>query len=175
MSISTVLGQLWITQDTIVAANEHFTKLVTFDFKTQKWSDLVAGNFVNWAVSPDDRYLYFTTGGPEPKAERIRFADHQVEAITSLINLRRVGGSGREGDSNRCSAGWLSRVYSRHRHPRNLRAECSLALIRRCECRERRRNTNRQQSSPPFRLDHVHSAPRFLIASVPDGLSPNKK
>jgi hypothetical protein len=77
-------------QDTIVAANEHFTKLVTFDFKTQKWSDLVAGNFVNWAVSPDDRYLYFTTGGPEPKAERIRFADHHVEAITSLINLRRV-------------------------------------------------------------------------------------
>lgn len=89
-SSQSVLGGWWITQDTIVAANEHFTKLVTFDFKTQKWSDLVAGNFVNWAVSPDYRYLYFTTGGPEPKAERIRFADHQIEAITSLINLRRV-------------------------------------------------------------------------------------
>jgi hypothetical protein len=64
---------------------------VTFDFKTQKWSDLLAGNFVtNWAVSPDGKYFYFTTGNAEPKAQRLRFADRQIESITSLKDLRRV-------------------------------------------------------------------------------------
>jgi hypothetical protein len=32
-----LLGGQWITQDNLVAANEEFTKLLTFDFKTQKW------------------------------------------------------------------------------------------------------------------------------------------
>jgi len=45
---------------------------------------------VNRLVSPDGRYLYFTTGGTEPKALRLRFADHQIETITSLKDLRRV-------------------------------------------------------------------------------------
>jgi Tol biopolymer transport system component len=36
-----LVGGQWITQDNLVAANEEFTKLVTFDFKTQKWSNLV--------------------------------------------------------------------------------------------------------------------------------------
>ena len=69
---------------------EDYSKFVTFDFKTQKWSDLVAGNFVNWNVSPDRKYFYFTTGGTEPTVQRIRFADRQVETITSLKDLRRV-------------------------------------------------------------------------------------
>ena len=45
------LGGQWITQDTIVTGTQGETKLVTFDFKSQKWSDLIAGDFVNWAVS----------------------------------------------------------------------------------------------------------------------------
>ena len=81
----------WITQDTLVAATrEETTKFVTFDFKTQKWSELVAGDFVNWEVSPDRQVLYFTTGGAEPKAQRLRFADRQIETITGLKDLRRV-------------------------------------------------------------------------------------
>jgi hypothetical protein len=31
-----------------------------------------------------------STGGVEPKALRLRFADHQIETIASLKNLRRV-------------------------------------------------------------------------------------
>jgi hypothetical protein len=59
--------------------------------KPKNWSDLVAGNFVSsWAVSPDGKYFYFTTGGAEPKAQRLRFADHQIETITGLKDLRRV-------------------------------------------------------------------------------------
>ncbi len=85
-----LVGGLWITQDNLVAANEEYTKLLTFDFKTQKWSNLVSGNIVNWNVSPDRQYVYFATGGAEPAAQRLRFSDRQVETITSLKNLRRV-------------------------------------------------------------------------------------
>ena len=46
--------------------------------------------FANWAVSQDGRYLTFTTGGAEPKVQRLRFADRQIETITSLKGLRRV-------------------------------------------------------------------------------------
>jgi eukaryotic-like serine/threonine-protein kinase len=85
-----VIGPWWVTQDTVVAATYGGTKFLTFDLKTQKWTDLVAGAFVNWAVSTNGEYLYFTTGGPEPKALRLRFSDHQIETITSLNGLRRV-------------------------------------------------------------------------------------
>jgi vacuolar-type H+-ATPase subunit B/Vma2 len=73
-----------------VAATADGKKFLTYNFKTQKWSDLAAGNFVNWAVSVDRKYLYFTTGGAESKVGRIRFADHQIETIVSLQDFRRV-------------------------------------------------------------------------------------
>ena len=85
-----VLGGQWVAQDMLVAAPADTRKLLTFDFKTQKWSDLVSADVVNWATSPDYKYLYYTTGGTEPKAMRIRLADHKVETITSLKDLRRV-------------------------------------------------------------------------------------
>ena len=84
---------MWITQDTLVAARYDPSRpgFETFDFKRQKWSDLLAGMCVSsWAVSPDGKYFYFTTGGAEPKAQRFRFADRQIETITSLKDLRRV-------------------------------------------------------------------------------------
>jgi len=80
----------WVTPDTLVAANQEGTKFLTFDLKTQKWTDLAAGNFVNWNLSPDRKYFYFTTGGTEPKVQRIKFADRQIETITGLKDLRRV-------------------------------------------------------------------------------------
>jgi Tol biopolymer transport system component len=85
-----LMGGQWVGQDVLVAAPIKGTKLQTFDFKTQKWSDLVSAPVVNWATSPDFKYLYFTTGGSEPKAMRIRLSDHAVETITSLKELRRV-------------------------------------------------------------------------------------
>ncbi len=86
-----MIGPFWVTQDTLVAANTDTTKFRTFDFKTGRWSDLISGSFVNWYVSPDGQYLYFTTGGADPKAMRIRFADHHVETvIPDLKVLRRA-------------------------------------------------------------------------------------
>jgi eukaryotic-like serine/threonine-protein kinase len=84
------LGGVWITQDTLVATPYNPTKFLTFDFRTQKWTDLATGHFTSWAVSPDGRYLYFSTGGASPEAQRLRFSDRQTETIASLKDLRRV-------------------------------------------------------------------------------------
>src|SRR5215471_1751284 len=67
------------------SAPTNSAKLEIFDVRTQKWSDLVpgklAGSVVNWAHSPDYKYVYYTTGGAEPKAMRVRLADHKIENI----------------------------------------------------------------------------------------------
>ena len=81
---------LFRSQDVIVAANQSNTKFMTFDFKTQKWTDLVTGNFVNWNLSPDRKYFVFTTGGSDSEVRRLRFSDGKVETIASLKNFRRL-------------------------------------------------------------------------------------
>jgi hypothetical protein len=63
---------------------------VRFNFKTRKWSEVVADSFDNWAASLDAKYLYYATGGAEPMARRVRLSDGKVETITSLRDLRRV-------------------------------------------------------------------------------------
>jgi WD40 repeat protein len=88
MGTQYMVGANWIKQDMFMAATQDLKKFVTFDFKTQKWTDLVSGTFVNWAVSPDGEYLYYTTGGADPKVERIRFADRRIETVTSLKDFR---------------------------------------------------------------------------------------
>ncbi|HEY4931874.1 MAG TPA: protein kinase [Terriglobales bacterium] len=85
-------GARWVTQDTLVASTEGSTKFMSFDFKSQKWTELATGNFVNWAVSPGGKYLVFTTGGAEPKAQRLRFTDRQIETI---VSYRITSGSSR--------------------------------------------------------------------------------
>src|SRR5215831_8669042 len=63
-------GGQWVSEDTLVAAPTNSAKLEIFDVRTQKWSDLVpgklSGSVVNWAHSPDYKYVYYTTGGAEP-------------------------------------------------------------------------------------------------------------
>jgi Tol biopolymer transport system component len=91
------LGGFWVTQDSLVTANQKLTKFQTFNLKTQTWSDLGPndlGRIVDWMTSPDGKYLYFTTRGAEPKAERIRFADQRIETITSLKDLHLVVNGG---------------------------------------------------------------------------------
>jgi hypothetical protein len=74
----------------LIAEGEENTKFLYFDVKSQKWSELLSGNFVNWSVSPDGKYLYFTSGGAEPQAKRVRLSEGKVEAVTGLTSLRRV-------------------------------------------------------------------------------------
>ena len=49
-----------------------------------------SGDFGNWNLSPDRKYFYFTSEGADPKAQRLRVVDRQIETITSLKDLRRV-------------------------------------------------------------------------------------
>jgi serine/threonine protein kinase/Tol biopolymer transport system component len=83
-------GGIWVGQDALIASGDSYTKFLYFDFKSQKWSELLSGNFVNWSISPDGKYLYFATGGAEPQAKRVRLSEGKVEPITSLTGLRRV-------------------------------------------------------------------------------------
>jgi WD40 repeat protein len=80
----------WVDRHALVAGNYEGTKLLTFDFRTRRWSELASGDFVNWFPSLDNKFLYCTMGGPEPKAVRIRLSDRKVETITSLQGIRRV-------------------------------------------------------------------------------------
>jgi hypothetical protein len=81
----------WVADDLLVAITKDSKELVIFDARTQKWSDLVSatmpGYLVNVEHSPDYKYVYYTTGGPEPMAFRVRLADHRVETITSLKSV----------------------------------------------------------------------------------------
>jgi hypothetical protein len=42
----------------------------------------------------DGQYLYYSTGGVEPKAWRLRFANRKIETITSLIDPNGMGKMG---------------------------------------------------------------------------------
>jgi hypothetical protein len=91
-----LVGGQWIAQDTLIARHLVTSKPMVFDMKTQKWSDLLPGTtlpiFVNWAHSPDYKYLYFATGGSDPQVSRVRLADRRMETIAGLKDLQRAIG-----------------------------------------------------------------------------------
>jgi Tol biopolymer transport system component len=87
------MGGFWITEGVLVAADQTRTKFRTFSLKTREWTDLGPnnlGSLVNVMISPDSKYLCFTTGGADPKVERIRFSDQRSETIASLKDFHRV-------------------------------------------------------------------------------------
>jgi Tol biopolymer transport system component len=88
----------WVADDLLAATAQDIKRLIVFNLKTQKWSDLVSsalpGYIVNESQSPDHKFVYFTTGGSEPMAFRVRLADHGVETIASLKGLPLANGPG---------------------------------------------------------------------------------
>jgi len=88
----------WVADDLLVAITEDSKKLMIYDFKMGKWSDLVTatlpGYMVNVEHSPDYKYIYYTTGGPDPMVFRVRLADRQIETIASLKSLPLAVGPG---------------------------------------------------------------------------------
>jgi hypothetical protein len=81
-----VSGGYWLSQDTVMVRGPSGTKFVIVDLKTQQRADMpgISGDIENFFPSVDGKYLDYTTGGVEPKALRYRFADHQIETMTSL-------------------------------------------------------------------------------------------
>jgi eukaryotic-like serine/threonine-protein kinase len=88
----------WVADDLLVAITGDSKKLMIYDFKTEKWSDLVTatlpGYLVNVEHSPDYKYAYYTTGGPDPMVCRVRLSDRRIETISSLKNLPLAVGPG---------------------------------------------------------------------------------
>jgi serine/threonine protein kinase/WD40 repeat protein len=84
--LSKDLWGFWIDQNSILGISQDNAKFLTFDLRTQKWTELAAvGSLAAWEeVSPDGKYVYYETGGEEPKAWRLRFADRKIEMITSM-------------------------------------------------------------------------------------------
>ncbi len=84
-------GGIWIGQDGLIAEGEANRKFLYFDFKAQKWSELLSGQLRDLQpLRRDGKYLYFTTGGTEPQAKRVRLSEGKVETIVNLTSLRRV-------------------------------------------------------------------------------------
>lgn len=85
-----LIGAQWLTQETLIAAARHPERMVSFDLRTGKWSDLIMATVENWSMSSDHKYFYYTTAGEESEALRLRVADHKVERVASLKQLRRA-------------------------------------------------------------------------------------
>jgi len=106
-SVENPSGAWWPQPDKLVSAvtlpsNEPYV----FDFKTQKWSRIGKGFWVdNWAPSGDGKYLYLLTSGEEgPKVRRIRASDFKIETVADLAGLRLVSDDSLRQAS---SGGWI--------------------------------------------------------------------
>lgn len=83
-------GAWWVDANTIVAADATDLKFKTFDLRTQTWTDLLAGEYINWYPSVDRKYLYLTKEGKELTVQRLQFANRRLDTIGSLKDLRQV-------------------------------------------------------------------------------------
>jgi eukaryotic-like serine/threonine-protein kinase len=76
----------------LAATTQDATKLLIYDFETQKWSDWLAENgmvgFMSW--SPDSKCLYYDNIFTEHATfRRIRVGSTRSELVNDLKNLRR--------------------------------------------------------------------------------------
>jgi serine/threonine protein kinase len=89
-SSTDTVGAVWIDNNLLLASTRDFTKLVTFNRKTGKWTDFLTGSFSNWVVTHDGKYVVLATAGPEPILQRLRVADHHLETLTALKGFTRL-------------------------------------------------------------------------------------
>ena len=74
----------------LVAMPRDAVRLALFDFKSQKWQDLIKMdiNYPNW--SRDSQYVYFRNSAG-PGVYRVRVSDRKVEKVASLAGISLVG------------------------------------------------------------------------------------
>ncbi len=152
----------WTAEDTLVAVSHDRTKILAFDIKTQKRSDLVPGpipgGVINWTYSPDYKYLYYTTGGAEPQALRVRLADHKVGSDHQLERPEPCDRNDIQHPNRGC-ARRLRSPHPQHRGAGNLRAHRRLAVTtihrgRRAE-REDKLRVRIHRARCPFRCERL--------------------
>ena len=74
-----------------VATPYDSTRLMLFDFQTQKWTELTRAS-LGWPMwSNDSKYVYFMQWSGVYGIYRVRLADHKVERIEDLMNLVLTG------------------------------------------------------------------------------------
>jgi serine/threonine protein kinase/Tol biopolymer transport system component len=86
------IGPWFTSQETLVAASQNQNKFRQFDFRSGKWSNFITSEdkLVNWIVSSDGKYFFYSTGGKDPRVFRMRLADRSVEEIDRLNEIRTV-------------------------------------------------------------------------------------
>jgi len=78
----------------LAAQSADSTKLLLYDFKTQKWRNLVQANAAYFSWSHDGRYIYLTTTGTEPIFARIEvLRERRIERLASLKDVRLFNGT----------------------------------------------------------------------------------
>jgi serine/threonine protein kinase/Tol biopolymer transport system component len=89
-SSSGKVGPWWTGPSTLVAFEYGRSRFVMFDLATERWTDLPPTDDPPsaWGVSPDKKYLYYTTGGKELELHRIRLSDRTLETVAGLKDLR---------------------------------------------------------------------------------------
>ena len=66
-------------------------KLMLFDFRTQKWSDLAKVSVGSTTWSKDSQFIYFDSGlSASPAFYRLRLADKKLQRVADLQGFRRV-------------------------------------------------------------------------------------
>jgi hypothetical protein len=67
------------------------SKLMLFDFQSQKWTEIGSGTFswLNW--SRDGQYIFLKNSTGKGAVERIRVADHKVERVVDLKDIVLAG------------------------------------------------------------------------------------
>jgi Tol biopolymer transport system component/DNA-binding winged helix-turn-helix (wHTH) protein len=78
----------------LAAVSSDSERLVLFDFAIHKWFEVASGGvtFPRW--SRDSKYIYWDGLGEEAFVNRVRIADHLVERIVSLKDIRKTGAMG---------------------------------------------------------------------------------
>jgi Tol biopolymer transport system component len=75
-----------------VAMSAESQKLMLYDFKTQRWSELATGSVAFPSWSRDGNFVYFDSlVGTNPGIYRVRINNQKVEQIAPMTGLRRAG------------------------------------------------------------------------------------
>jgi serine/threonine protein kinase/Tol biopolymer transport system component len=75
----------------VAALTSDVTKLLIFDFQTQKWTELAKGSLGWPGFTKDGQYLYFGEGSGTGSLMRIRMSDLHVERVVDMKNVVMVG------------------------------------------------------------------------------------
>jgi eukaryotic-like serine/threonine-protein kinase len=68
--------------------------IALFDSRTQKWIEVAKSDVAYLRWSPDGRYIYFRHLGRQIAFMRVRLADHKLEEVVQLKDLKNTGYSG---------------------------------------------------------------------------------